>query len=74
MRQIQEIEKILAQAFNLDMFYDPESASTIEFEDIRKMIYHTGCYKDLNNLLVRELQMFCDHAHSKRESKINESV
>ena len=74
MRSIEEIEKILSQAFNVEMFYDSDNIYDIDFEDMRKMIYHTGCYKDLNNLSVRELQMFCDHAYKIREKKDNESI
>lgn len=70
MRSLEEIEQILSSAFNIEMFYDSDNIYDIDFDDVRKMIYHTGCYKNLNSLRVSELQMFCDHAHSKREGKV----
>jgi hypothetical protein len=74
MKTIEEIEKILMQAFNIQMFYDHENMYQIEFDDIRNMIYYTGCYKNLNDLTIRELQIFCDHAYKIRKEKENESI
>ncbi len=66
-REISEIEEILSKTFNLDMFYDPELSCHIDHEDIRKMIYYTGCYGKLGDLRVSELERFCNHAFEIRQ-------
>ena len=73
MRTIDEIEEILCQAFNMRMFYDEQHTYEIEYEDIRQIIYHTGCYKDLNNLTVHDVIQFCDHINNLKLRKKNES-
>lgn len=74
MKSLEEIKKILSQSFNMNMFYDPDNLYEIDFDDIRIMIYHTGCYKNLNDLTVSELQMFCDYAYKIRKEKENEKI
>ncbi len=73
MKTIEEIEQVLSQAFTLEVFYDSDRLYEIEPSDIRMMIYHTGCYKNMNDLTTKELEMFCDHVYEKKMENENDS-